>query len=541
MLELTKKDTQMLAGDEGPAVQRAMEIIVTLAEASRAKKLLGVASVQVAGVSFQNIGLPGLGFLQEWAKSGAQVRVPAWMNPCGMDLAAWRELGVSPSFAKSQNQVIKALQGMGVAPELTCTPYQIGHRPRRGSHLAWSESSAVSCANSLYGARTNREGGPSALAAAITGRTPLCGYHLTENRRATHLVEVACEARTVADFGALGYLVGKAVGGGVPFFSGLKFERPSDTTPRLKALAAAMAASGAVALFHVDRVTPEADSSKPKSAKRLTISSLQEGYDALDGGPGPVDLAWIGCPHASGAELKQVASMLAGYRVQSRLWVTVPRKLKAAPALADTIGRIEAAGGMVVADTCMVVAPLEDMGIRSVATNSAKGALYLPTHGGVAVHYGSLSLCVRAAVKGDWASQRYTRRSTTPKKLKGRQVVGGEAAAGALSTTQPLGFFGHVDPTTGRINDPTHELHGRSVAGKVLVFPHGKGSTVGSYVMYALKKNDVAPAAILVTEAEPIVAVGAVIAGIPTVSGIDPAQIPSGAHVRVRGAEVEVS
>ena len=209
----------MLAGVEGPGVKRAMEIVVALARIYGAADLAPVAHAQIAGVSYKNVGDAGVEFLNRWADEGAKVRVPTTLNPMGMERGKWQQWGISTDFAVPQLSVIDAFAKMGVTPTMSCTPYLFReHTPKRGDVLAWAESSAVAFANSVIGARSNREGGPSAIAAAVTGRTARYGYHLDENRRATHIVEVRCPVKSVADFGALSYTVGKAVGNGVPWF-----------------------------------------------------------------------------------------------------------------------------------------------------------------------------------------------------------------------------------------------------------------------------------------------------------------------------------
>ena len=164
----------MLDGIAGPGVQRAMEIVATLGRIYGAPDLVPVTHVQIAGVSYKNLGDAGVQFLNEWADQGATVRVPTTLNPAGMELDRWQEMGIQPSFAEPQLSAIDAFVKMGVTPTMSCTPYLFpGYVPRRGDHLAWAESSAVVFANSILGARSNREGGPSALAAAIVGRTCL--------------------------------------------------------------------------------------------------------------------------------------------------------------------------------------------------------------------------------------------------------------------------------------------------------------------------------------------------------------------------------
>jgi hypothetical protein len=214
--------------------------------------------------------------------------------------------------------------------------------------------------------------------------------------------------RSTADFGALGVMAGQLAHNRVPYFRGLDHLSPAvgpDGLDCLKSLGAAMAASGAVALYHVEGVTPE--SSQPDviapGAQRAVIDSLDAGYAALNSDPDEaVDLVWIGCPHASLAELEQVISRLAGRPARAALWVTMARQLRAEAARLGWVEALEALGGRVVADTCLVVAPVKELGFRHVATPSGKGAYYAPGHSGLAVHYGSLERCIEAAVAGRW-------------------------------------------------------------------------------------------------------------------------------------------
>jgi predicted aconitase len=383
-MRLSDEEQAMLAGDQGPGVRRAME------------------SVQVSGVSYKNLGDAGLQFLQTWAAEGAQIRVSTTLNPAGMDLQAWQELGFSPAFAHRQQAVVRAYEDLGVTATCTCTPYDVGCEPALGQHIAWAESSAVSYANSVLGARTNREGGPSALAAAITGRTARYGLHLEEARRAYVRVRVTCKLGSQADYAALGFLVGRQVGQAVPLL-----ELPVTCAPRatdLKALGAAMAASGAVALYHIQGVTPEAvreDMLAPGAAS-LLVDDLAPAYTALNGPVNKIDLVSIGCPHASLGDIHQVADLVSGKQLRSALWLTTSRMIREAADREGLTARIEAAGGRVVADTCLVVAPAAELGFRTMATNSAKMAWYAPSHSNLVVRFGTMEQCVEAAVKGRW-------------------------------------------------------------------------------------------------------------------------------------------
>jgi hypothetical protein len=417
-LHLTAEEQAMLDGAQGPGVQRAMEIVATLGRIYGAPDLVPVTHVQIAGVSYKNLGDAGVQFLKGWAAEGAQVRVPTTLNPAGMEMDRWEEMGIDPSFARPQLSAIDAFTTMGVTPTMSCTPYLFpGYTPRRGDHLAWAESSAVVFANSIIGARSNREGGPSALAAAIVGRTPRYGYHLDEERLADMVVEVRCPVRDVADFGALSYVVGKQVGNATLWFADLAGALPplpEDITlggaagDRLKTLGAGLAAYGAVALFHIAGYTPEARDLgerliKP-NARRLVIDSLDPGYTVMDADPDlrQIDLVTIGCPHASLSEIEQIAGMLQGQRVATQLWVTTARITRDRARAAGWVRAIEDAGGQVVADTCAVVAPVRSIGITTMATNAGKMACYAPAHSKVKMRYGSLEQCVEAAVTGVW-------------------------------------------------------------------------------------------------------------------------------------------
>ena len=446
-MRLTVEERAMLAGEYGPGVRKAMEILNALGTIYGADDMVPIASAQVAGVSYKNLGDAGLEFLVDWAAQGARVCVPTTLNPAGLDLARWQELGFAADFAERQARVLQAFAEMGIRTTCTCTPYFIGNLPARGEHIAWAESSAVSFANSVLGARTNREGGPSALAAAIAGRTPRYGLHLEDNRRAGLVVEVHCPVRSSADLGALGTLVGQAARNRVPYFRGLSLPIPEvssldfanwglqpaqpgkqDSQPRarssalaeavdlLKALGAAMAASGAVALYHVEGITPEADEPGiiAPNAETLVILDLAEGYRLLNrsvsGSQVPqfaedrrVDLVWIGCPHASLHELAQVIELLGGRTLRAALWVTMARQVRDQAQQAGLVQALEALGGRVIADTCLVVAPVKELGFRRMATPSGNGAYYAPSHAGLAVHYGPLEACIEVAVSGEWA------------------------------------------------------------------------------------------------------------------------------------------
>lgn len=372
MVHLTKEEQKMLDGEYGEAPQQAMEILYALAKIYNAKNMIPISSAQIAGVSYATIGDAGLEYLKEYAKKGAKVRVPAFLNPAGMDLEQWKEMKVPEEFAKKQIEIMNAYINMGIRQTATCTPYLIGIRPKKGEHVAWSESSAVCFANSVLGARTNREGGPSALAAAICGITPNYGLHLDENRVCDIVFEVEAKIEKISDFGALGYYAGEVAKGKNPAFSGIK----KATEDQLKSLGAAMAASGSVALYNIKDITPEYKISDAAEKITITEKELKETKEKLRSAE-KVELMTFGCPHASIHEIKNIAEKIKEKKLKCELWICTARETKKK---ADEMGLtkiIEKAGGRIVADTCMVVSPLHEMGYRKTSTNSAKSAKYL--------------------------------------------------------------------------------------------------------------------------------------------------------------------
>jgi predicted aconitase len=348
---------------------------VRLGDIYGADKMITVGSVQVAGVSYKSIGDPGTEFLEDLASKGATVKVLTYLNPAGMDLKDWKELGIPKDFAKNQLRIIDAFGKMGILITSTCTPYLAGNIPRFKEHIAWSESSAVSYSNSVLGARTNREGGPSALAAAICGVTANYGLHLWENRQPTVKIKVDADLIFNSDYGALGWYVGKQVKNKIPYFSGIK----KADKDQLKTLGAAMAASGAVALYHIENITPEADLVETKGLEIIDVGKkeIKETYAELNTGKHP-DIVILGCPHASLREISIIAKKLEGKNLKKPVWICTSRTVKEAAQREGYNEIITRAGGNIVADTCMVVSPIEKMGYKTTGVNSGKAANYLP-------------------------------------------------------------------------------------------------------------------------------------------------------------------
>src|SRR5467141_2675188 len=368
-MRLTQGQRALL--DRGTDAQRkAMRILLTVSNLSEAKRLVRVTSAHVSGASYKMIGDAGLEFLEDFARD-ARVTIPTTVNPLGTDLSQWRELGIPPEFAEKQARIARAYETMGVRPTFSCTPYLIGVRPVLGEHVAWSESNAVCFANSVLGARTNREGGPSALAAGIVGATPDYGLHTDEGRQPTIIVKVATKTRGI-DYSLIGLVAGKDVGDGLPYFRGFR-----GTEGDLKWLGAALASSGSCGMFHLEGITPETRRAKVKSLRTRTItrSDLKEAKRAHTDGT-EADMIALGSPQLSREELTEIGRLVTRKPPRIPVWVFTSRAVRqAAP---DVVSTIEQHGGRVLADTCVEVTLLEHR-FGTVATPSGKGAYYLPS------------------------------------------------------------------------------------------------------------------------------------------------------------------
>ncbi|MFX1276366.1 MAG: aconitase X [Promethearchaeota archaeon] len=397
-MNLTNDEQAMLDGKDGNAVKKSMEILNTLGEIFDAEGMVDVVGVQIAGVSYDNLGEAGLEFLDEMAEDG-KIKVLTTLNPAGMDRENWQVLGIDEDFAKNQNRAIDAFAKMGIITTCSCTPYLIGNSPHYGQHLAWAESSAVCYANSVIGARTNREGGPSALASALTGKTPRYGYHLDENRYGEVLVNVNASVKGTDEFGVLGKIIGDKLvklGKKIPYITGIS----TATVEELKSFCASVATYGGTALFHMEGITPESDKYlKPKDIVfEINQNDLEKTRSELIDENNKIDFVSIGCPHASIHEIATIAKLLEGKKVKKEFWITTARPTKK---IADEAGYskiIEDAGAKFAADTCCVVAPIKGR-FKGIMVDSAKACYYGRAKNKFKVKIGSVEDCVEEAIK----------------------------------------------------------------------------------------------------------------------------------------------
>lgn len=408
-LTLSDHDQAMLDGASGKATQMAMRILVTMAGVYGAPHLLDIESAHIDGCLYH--GLSGLDFAERLVDGGAQVVVPSTLNVGAIDLLHPEFFQGTAEIAQRASRLMKAYEKMGCRPIYTCAPYQATQRPPLGTQIAWAESNAIVFANSVLGARTNRYGDFIDICAAITGRAPATGLHLTHNRRGQllfKLVEIP-DHLLLEDvlFPTLGYFIGANTGTKIPVIEGLS---PDTTEDQLKALGAATASSGAVALFHAVGITPEAatideafQNQPPEKIIPVTMTDLKATLAHLGTVPdGPVNVVALGSPHFSIEEFALLMPLLQEYPPHPDVEFIVCTHRLILPALQKRgwLKKLQEAGVQVVVDTCVVVTPIVRARHGSLMTNSGKFAHYTPGNIGLNVIFGSLKECLRSASLG---------------------------------------------------------------------------------------------------------------------------------------------
>jgi predicted aconitase len=410
-IDLTDEERAMLAGERGEAVRRALELQLEVGRFFRAERLVPVQSVHMMA-EIESMGEPGLGWIEALAEAGGRVCVPTTCNPRSVDFELWETLGQERRQVELEERLSRALERLGVLVTNTCINYQTFSPPRFGEHLAWGDTGTVIFANSVAGARTNFEGGPVALAAGLTGRTPAYGYHLPGQRRGTALVEVRDTPRTNSDWGALGCYVGRLVSDywQVPVLTGLEASAP--TIDQLKQLGACLASYGSLAMFHLVGVTPEARTvdealGGQEPERRLVVErgALEETYRAFVAEKPEADLVVFTAPQLSVLELRGLADRLRGKQVSkgTRLLVTTTEACRSVATQLGYVGAIEEAGGLVLTGNCFyLLTPrelAERFGYRTIVTDSAKLANIIAGYGYNPI-FRPTDVCVEAALSG---------------------------------------------------------------------------------------------------------------------------------------------
>ncbi|MEB3788614.1 MAG: aconitase X catalytic domain-containing protein [Desulfurococcales archaeon] len=379
---LTREEEEILSGKHGEAKAKALEVIIRVAESLDAKRLVRIKHAHISGVSYGTIGEPGLAFIKELSSLGAKVSVPSSLNPIGFDESNpfdQEVLYITQDFYRGQMEILENLKKMGIDLLLTCTPYYTTifrkYGLRSGDHVAWGESSAVAYANSFLGLRTNREGGPLALMAAIAGRTYYYGMHIRENR--------VPRVKYVVDLNDLGYnevtlsLVAEYIASihedESPPLLHLDPRNINETIKR--EIAATLGAAGNIAMIAIPGITKEAEQADIRKTIRIKNNIIIARYKELaqDQGIDP-DYYFIGCPHTSEEELEILSKIKSG----DKLIVTLSRDVYSRRK--DLVQKLVDKGATVLRSTCLIVSNLRSKNIM-IATNSYKAYFYLTRKG----------------------------------------------------------------------------------------------------------------------------------------------------------------
>nr|MBC7243845.1 aconitase X catalytic domain-containing protein [Chloroflexota bacterium] len=412
-LKLSEKDQRMLRGEYGKAAKLAMSILVRMAEVYGAEEMIDVSLAHIDGVGL--LSEASLEFAETLASLGGKVSIPTTLNMVPLDTQQWQKWHIPEDYASRALRQIQAYIHMGCVPTCTCAPYQGYLTPRFGQQIAWAESNAIVFANSVLGARTNRYGDYIDICAAITGRVPKYGLHLTPNRKGQlllRLVDIEPEAMMNDIFyPLLGHFLGRIAEDKIPVIAGLPAQVNDD---QFKALGAAAASSGAVALFHAEGITPEAptleqafQNTAPEKVIPVRPAELVAALRELSTAKAdtPLDAIVLGCPHFSFAEFQQLARLIEaqeGRTVHSRVRFIVLTNQLTYSLLqrSNLITLLTGFGVQIVLDTCDFHCPILSPTTKVIMTNSGKQAYYAPGELGVQVALGSMADCVQSAVEG---------------------------------------------------------------------------------------------------------------------------------------------
>lgn len=393
----------------------AMRIVTRMAEVFEAPELMDITQAHIDGCGL--LSETGLEFAETLAAKGGNVCVPTTLNMGPLDLQNWKKFDIDEDFAGKAIRQAKAYESMGCIPTWTCAPYQSYLTPRFGQQIAWGESNAICYANSVLGARTNRYADYMDICAAITGRVPMCGLHLEENRKGQLLLKLMdippALMKSNEFYVVLGHLLGTLAGEKITVIDGLAQNPSSD---QLKAFCAAAASSGAVALFHAIGVTPEAGSleqafggAEPEQVIKIGPAELQKARSELSTAEEGerLNLIVLGCPHFSFSEFCELAQLIHDEKQKGneldnnvRFIVITSQTSYALLQRSYFLDALTGFGVEITLDTCVFHTPMVSRDTKVLMTNSGKCSYYAPGELGVKVAFGSMAECVESAVKG---------------------------------------------------------------------------------------------------------------------------------------------
>ena len=411
---LTPSQEAMLGGDEGAGVAMAMRVVLAACRSVGATGLIEISSAHIDSCLYH--GDVSLDFARALAAQGARVRVPTTLNVGSVDLLhpanILRRTAEEQKVFHEGRALMDVYAELGCTPTWTCAPYQLPVRPAFGEHIAWAESNAIVFANSVLGARTERYADFIDICAAITGLAPYAGLHTDQGRQGSEIFDCTSLAPDVLQneltYPLLGYLVGARTTQGNPVILGLPEGTPEE---RLKALGAAAASAGGIALFHAVGLTPEAPtvesvlpSQGPTAVHKIGLVDVESARAELTTrSTGRLDAVSIGTPHASLNEMRALARALGPIprlHESVEVFVSTGRHVLAEAESEGLVAILERCGVRIVVDTCTYVTSILEPHVRTVMTNSAKWAHYAPANLGVDVAIGTLEECVESAVLG---------------------------------------------------------------------------------------------------------------------------------------------
>ena len=401
-LDLSGEERGMLAGDDGPAVALAMNMICRIGVALGARRLIPVSRAHIDACLMTHRS--NLAFAERMLDLGARVRIPTTVNAISVDRQNWRRQGVAASFGASASRLADAFVDMGAAPTFTCAPYLLDDVPLAGEAVGWSESNAVIYANSVLGARTAKHPDYMDLFIALTGRVPEVGVYLDQDRAPRIGIDIAVpQGADETLWPLLGWLAGEMAPDAVPLLTGL--QSVPATPGDLKALCAAFGTTSAAPLLHVAGHTPEAGQwPAPDRQVRIGKAELLRAWTAFNKGGETVDLVAVGSPHASLEECRMLANLLEGRRCHPEVStiVTLGRDVLRAARDEGVLARLETVGVRLIPDLCWcsITEPVLPPGQGTVMTNSGKYAHYATGLTGRPVRFGPLRDCAEAAVTG---------------------------------------------------------------------------------------------------------------------------------------------
>jgi len=409
-MHLNETEKRMLAGKNGKACELAMNILSDLGDLYGAERMIAVSQVHIDMTLYMVDA--GVEFAERMADWGGEFAVPTQLNPASIDLIRHEKMRVPKDLLENSRRLESAFLKMGAVPTWTCAPYQQGLVPSFGEQVAWGESNAVAFVNSVIGARTERYADLTDVCAAITGIVPELGLHLTENRKAEILLVI--EDFPVQAFNdsriypLLGFIFGEIAGDRVAAIQGIPGQV---TVDNLKSFSAAAASSGAVGLFHVIGVTPEAPdietcfrSGKPKDTVVITPAMIVSAESRLIQGTCSVpDLITLGCPHYSVEEFKTLEEYLDSRKIKSGIefWVFTSRKTYESIKKNNLRGQIERSGVKIFTDGCALQYPKKSWDFTCAMSDSAKYANYCFSQTGLNVLFSGTRDCVETAISGE--------------------------------------------------------------------------------------------------------------------------------------------